>query len=272
MNLPNATPRAPLRAIARAAIALAAAGLAALLAGCATGPVPIDDSIHAVSQDSRVRYVVLHYTALPAAESLRVLSTGQVSVHYLITDSTPPHVYRLVPETRRAWHAGDSAWYGEISLNNTSVGIEIVNPGNSTGAWQPYTQGQIDTLIPLLRDIVQRNGIEAQNIVGHSDIAPQRKVDPGPLFPWRLLAQQGLGRWYDATAQAAALAQLQAEPLPDAAWFQQQLQRLGYDCPQDGQLTPATRRVIAAFQMHYRQSKYDGTPDAETAAIMMALK
>lgn len=262
----------PLRAASRAAAVLAAAGLALLLSGCATGPVPIDRSVRAVSQDSRVRYVVLHYTALPAAESLHVLATEGVSVHYLITDSSPPHVYQLVPETRRAWHAGDSSWYGEISINNSSVGIEIVNLGNTTGAWQPYTQGQIQTLILLLRDIVQRNGIEPQNIVGHSDIAPQRKVDPGPLFPWRLLARQGLGRWYDEAAETAALAQLQSGPLPDVAWFQQQLQRLGYDCPQDGQFTPATRRVIAAFQMHYRPSNYDGVPDAETATIMMAMK
>ncbi|HEY0296023.1 MAG TPA: N-acetylmuramoyl-L-alanine amidase [Bordetella sp.] len=246
--------------------------LAGLLAGCATGPVPIDDSIRAVGQDSRVRYVVLHYTDLPADASLRVLSQQQVSVHYLITDANPPHVYRLVPETRNAWHAGASSWYGEIELNNTSIGIEIVNLANSAGAWQPYTQGQIDTLLPLLRDIVQRHGIAPQNIVGHSDIAPQRKIDPGPLFPWRLLAQNGLGRWYDEAAQAAQLARLQNEPLPDVSWFQQQLQRLGYECPQDGQLTPATRRVIAAFQMHYRPSRYDGTPDAETAAIMIALK
>ncbi|MGN6578560.1 MAG: N-acetylmuramoyl-L-alanine amidase [Bordetella sp.] len=246
--------------------------MAILLSGCATDPVPIDRSVHAVSQDSRVRYVVLHYTALSAAESLRVLSTEDVSAHYLITDSSPPHVYQLVPETRRAWHAGESSWYGEISLNDSSVGIEIVNLGDSTGVWQPYTPEQIRMLIPLLRAIVRRNGIEPQNIVAHSDIAPQRKVDPGPLFPWHLLARQGLGRWYDAAAETAVLAQLRTEPLPDVGWFQQQLHRLGYDCPQDGQMTPATRRVIAAFQMHYRPSNYDGMPDAETAAIMMAMK
>jgi N-acetylmuramoyl-L-alanine amidase len=261
-----------LRNVARAAAAWIAPALAVLLSGCATGPVPIDRSIHAVAQDSRVRYVVLHYTALPDAESLRVLSTQDVSAHYLITDDKPPHVYQLVPETRRAWHAGDSSWYGEIALNDSSVGIEIVNLGNSTGDWQPFTRGQIRTLIALLRDIVRRNGIEPQNIVGHSDIAPQRKVDPGPLFPWRLLAQHGLGRWYDEAAEAATLAQLQAGPLPGVAWFQQQLQRLGYDCPQDGLLTPATQRVIAAFQMHYRPSNYDGMPDAQTAAIMMTMK
>ncbi|HEX7750702.1 MAG TPA: N-acetylmuramoyl-L-alanine amidase, partial [Bordetella sp.] len=154
----------------------------------------------------------------------------------------------------------------------SSVGIEIVNLGNSTGTWQPFTPGQIKMLIPLLRDIVQRNGVEPQNIVAHSDIAPQRKLDPGPLFPWHLLARQGLGRWYDEAVETAALAQLQTGPLPEASWFQQQLHRLGYDCPQDGQMTPATRRVIAAFQMHYRPSNYDGMPDAQTAAIMMAMK
>ena len=271
MAAPRSTRSFP--AARRALPAIALAGLAAMLAGCATkvGPITVDDSVQATGQSSRVRYLVLHYTGLPADSSLRVLSQQEVSAHYLVTDTTPPHVYQLVPESRSAWHTGVSYWYGQISLNATSIGIEIVNSGNEHGDWQPYTQAQIDTVIALVRDVAQRHGIEPRNIVGHSDIAPQRKIDPGPSFPWHELAQAGLGRWYDEAGAAAQLARLQNEPLPDVAWFQQQLQRLGYECPQDGELTPATRRVIAAFQMHYRPARYDGEPDAETAAIMLAM-
>ncbi|MFJ0855027.1 N-acetylmuramoyl-L-alanine amidase [Bordetella bronchiseptica] len=260
------------------------------LAGCAArGPagLDLDTSITAVSQSSRVRAVVLHYTSTGNENSLKILSERKVSAHYLITDTPRPRVYRLVDETRAAWHAGISAWYGQSTMNSTSIGIELVNPGWTNGEgnwtrgghgdtdsrhWAPYSDAQIETLIVLLRDIVARHGIAPENIVGHSDIAPQRKVDPGPLFPWQRLAQAGLGRWYDEAGAAAHLARLQAEGIPDIAWFQGQLARLGYATPQSGVLDTATHNVLAAFQMHYRPARHDGQPDAETAAIMLALR
>src|SRR5690606_18071269 len=101
--------------------------------------------------------------------------------------------------------------------------------------------------------------------------APQRKVDPGPLFPWAQLAKAGLGRWYDAPAVAAYTLELQRQGMPDTRWFQQQLERLGYQAPSSGVLDKATKNVIAAFQMHYRPERYDGMPDAQTAAILKAL-
>ena len=173
----------------------------AALAGCAQrGPagLNLDTSITAVSQSSRVRFVVLHYTSTDDALSMRLLSQGKVSAHYLI--DTPGRAYRLVDETRAAWHAGESAWYGLNAMNSTSIGIEIVNPGWTDGndgkpQWHAYGDRQIRTLTILLRDIIQRNGIAPENVVGHSDIAPQRKVDPGPLFPWKQLAAAGIGRW-----------------------------------------------------------------------------
>lgn len=242
------------------------------LAGCAArGPagLDLDTSITAVSQSSRVRAVVLHYTSTGNENSLKILSERKVSAHYLITDTPRPRVYRLVDETRAAWHASISAWYDQSTMNSTSIGIELVNPGWTNGEgnwtrgghgdtdsrhWAPYSDAQIETLIVLLRDIVARHGIAPENIVGHSDIAPQRKVDPGPLFPWQRLAQAGLGRWYDEAGAAAHLA------------------RLGYATPQSGVLDTATRNVLAAFQMHYRPARHDGQPDAETAAIMLALR
>ncbi|MBB1628996.1 N-acetylmuramoyl-L-alanine amidase [Achromobacter sp. UMC71] len=256
-----------------AAVLLAAAALA----GCAhRGPagLDLDTSVTAVSQSSRVRFVVLHYTSADDALSMRLLSQGKVSAHYLI--NTSGRTYRLVDETRAAWHAGESSWFGLNAMNSTSVGIEIVNLGWTDGddgkpQWHAYGDKQIRALTLLLRDVIQRNGIAPENVVGHSDIAPQRKVDPGPLFPWKQLAAAGIGRWYDEAGAASHLARLQIQGTPDAAWFQQQLQRLGYACPQNGTLDRATINVLAAFQMHYRPARHDGQPDAETAAIMLAM-
>ncbi|MFC4274982.1 N-acetylmuramoyl-L-alanine amidase [Achromobacter aloeverae] len=309
------------------------------LAGCARrwpAGLDVDTSISAVSQDSRVRFIVLHYTDGSEAASLRTLSRGDVSAHYLVSDEDTGagrvRVYNLVPEARNAWHAGDSSWFGRTALNNASIGIEITNggpipgsgslapprsatgqttggqpsleqpsvsrspprespfrqpsPGQPAGQppsmeqppawqppiWQPYTEAQIRAVILLVRDIAQRHGVRPENIVGHSDIAPQRKTDPGPLFPWRRLAQAGLGRWYDeAAAQAATRRYAIDGALPDASWFQDELARVGYDVPRTGAYDAATTRVIAAFQMHYRPARYDGVADAETAAILSVL-
>ncbi|WP_313622303.1 N-acetylmuramoyl-L-alanine amidase [Achromobacter sp.] len=250
---------------------------AAALAGCAArGPagLDLDTSITAVSQSSRVRSVVLHYTTVDDAKSLHLLSKGKVSAHYLV--DVDGRTYRLVDENRAAWHAGASSWYGNIAMNSTSIGIEIVNAGWTEGedgkpVWHAYDERQVRALTILLRDVIQRHAIAPENVVGHSDIAPQRKVDPGPLFPWKELASAGIGRWYDETGAAAHLARLQVEGTPDVAWFQKQLQRLGYTCPQDGVLDRTTINTLAAFQMHYRPTLHDGQPDAETAAIMLAM-
>ncbi|VXA99117.1 N-acetylmuramoyl-L-alanine amidase AmiD [Pseudomonas sp. 8AS] len=245
---------------------------ALLLAACSSGP-SINDSFSARSQSSRVQYIVLHYTSTDLAHSLALLTEGEVSSHYLI-DANPPTIYRLVDEDRRAWHAGDSAWQGRTWLNASTLGIELVNQGYAEGpngrAWQPYSEAQIDALIALLKDLVQRHQLPPDSIIGHSDIAPQRKVDPGPLFPWRRLAEAGLIRWPDAAAVAREQARF-ATALPDAAWFQAQLQRLGFVTPQSGVLDEATRNVLAALQMKYRPARYDGEPDAETAAILQVL-
>ena len=249
---------------------------AAALAGCATrGPagLDLDTSVNAVSQSSRVRHRdPLHHRRRRALHAVAI--KGKVSAHYLLSPAGRAH--RLVDETRAAWHAGNSSWYGITAMNSTSIGIELVNAGWTQGAdggrvWHAYDDRQIRALTILVRDLIQRHGVAPENVVGHSDIAPQRKVDPGPLFPWKQLAAAGIGRWYDEAGAAAQLARLQAEPLPAPAWFQQQLQRLGYASPQTGTLDRATINVLAAFQMHYRPARYDGQPDAETAAIMMAM-
>lgn len=243
-----------------------------LLAGCSTGLV-IDRNHPSANQDNRVQFVVLHYTSASTQRSLELLTRGEVSSHYLIGDQ-PPTVYQLVDESRRSWHAGESEWDGRTWLNSSSIGIEIVNPGyQDTPAgrvWYPYTEGQVQALIALLKDVVQRNGIAPRNIIGHSDIAPLRKMDPGPLFPWKRLADAGLGVWPNANAVARQKAYFDLNP-PSIAWYQQQLARFGYAVPQTGQLDVATRHVLAAFQMHFRPELYNGEPDAQSAAILQVL-
>ena len=246
--------------------------LITLLGGCASGP-RIDSSYTAIGQSSRVQYIILHYTSTDLPRSLRLLTEEEVSSHYLIGDA-PPTVYRLVDENRRAWHAGDSQWQGRTWLNGTSIGIELVNQGYYEGPagryWQPYAPAQIEALVELLEDIMQRHQLAPGSILGHSDVAPQRKVDPGPLFPWKRLADAGLLPWPDAHAVAQQQA-LFSKSLPTVAWFQQQLQRQGYLVPAHGELDQATRNVLAAFQMKYRPARYDGEPDAQTAAMLLVL-
>ena len=244
------------------------------LQGCSLYPTQeliIDRSIQAQSQNSRVEFIVLHYTATGWHSSLELLSRHNVSAHYLVTDETPPRIFQLVSEDRRAWHAGESQWYGRSYLNASSIGIEIVNRGAKDGVWAPYPPQQIATVAALVRDIAQRHQVKPQNIVGHSDVAPQRKLDPGPAFPWETLARAGIGRWFDSGEAHIHLAQFQNAP-PDMAWVQTQLDRLGYAVPRTGELDLATRNVIAAFQMHYRPARHDGNPDLDTLSILRALK
>lgn len=215
--------------------------------------------------------MVIHYTVADTAKSLEILSRRNVSSHYLITDDEPPAVYQLVDESRRAWHAGESEWYGRSDLNAASIGVEIVNSGPVDGGWQPYSEAQIQTLSLLLKDVVTRHQIHARNVVGHSDVAPQRKQDPGPAFPWKRLAHAGLGRWYDEAKAAGLAAQYGRHGLPPVGVIQEKLRRAGYAVPDTGMLDTATRRVLRAFQMHYRPALHDGEPDAETLAILDAL-
>ena len=136
--------------------------------------------------------------------------------------------------------------------------------------WQPWSEQQIDALVLLLKDIMQRHGLTAASVIGHSDIAPQRKVDPGPAFPWQRLAQEGLILWPEPQAVAIHLQNF-TQQLPSTLWFQQQLAKVGYAVPEHGEFDQATRNVVAAFQMKYRPDLYDGEPDAHTAAMLLAL-
>lgn len=256
-----------------AALLLAAcASVAPTPPGQAAAPGPhIDRSYTSQNQDSRALYIVLHYTVLDWEKSLKVLTTGgQVSAHYLVRDK-PVASYALVDENRRAWHAGLSYWAGNTNLNSASIGIEIVNPGfvdtPAGRVYAPFPQAQVDEVIALVRDIQQRHKVKPERILGHADIAPGRKQDPGPLFPWKQLADAGLIPWPDAPQ--VLLRTLEHEVAPrDAAWLQERLARIGYNLPRTGLLDGPTRDVISTFQMKYRPRDIGGLPDAETAALI----
>ncbi len=238
-------------------------------------PLPhIDRSYTSENQDSRALYIVLHYTVLNWEKSLKVLTTGgQVSAHYLVRDE-PVASYALVDENRRAWHAGASFWAGNQNLNSASIGIEIVNPGYTDTpmgrVYAPFPQAQVDEVIALVRDIQARQKVRPDRIIGHSDIAPGRKQDPGPAFPWKQLADAGLVPWPDPNL--VLIKRLEHEVAPQSvAWLQARLARIGYKTPQTGVLDEATRDVIATFQMHFRPSDIGGIPDPETAALIEAI-
>ncbi len=271
--------------VRRACVAASAAALA-LLAACASptlvdrGSYVADTSHPAKGADSRVRFLVMHYTESDDARALFVLTHDEVSAHYLVPSHPPrrngePVVLQLVPESERAWHAGVSDWQGTTELNAASIGIEIVNAGPldapADRTWQPYAPDQVEAVVKLAKDIVTRYRIPPTRVVAHSDIAPQRKIDPGPAFPWLTLYRAGIGAWPDAATVAARLAGRAPGDPADVRGLQLKLAHYGYDVATDGVLDARTRRVFAAFQMHFRAADYSGNPDAQTDAIAQAL-
>lgn len=259
---------------------------ALLLAGC-TGEKGIvekegyqlDTRRQAQAAYPRIKVLVIHYTADDFDSSLATLTDKQVSSHYLVPAVPPryngkPRIWQLVPEQELAWHAGISAWRGATRLNDTSIGIELENRGwqKSAGVkyFAPFEPAQIQALIPLAKDIIARYHIKPENVVAHADIAPQRKDDPGPLFPWQQLAQQGIGAWPDEQRVAFYLNRRPASEPVDPEIVLDLLSRYGYQVTPE--MTPAQKkRVIIAFQMHFRPQRWDGVADAQTEAIAEAL-
>jgi N-acetylmuramoyl-L-alanine amidase len=203
-----------------------------------------------------VTMLVLHYTGMPdAAGAIERLKdpSAKVSAHYLVAEDG--QILRLVAEEKRAWHAGRSWWRGVTDINSASIGIEIVNPGHEFG-YRPFPEEQIDALVPLVGDIVKRYGITRGNVVGHSDIAPQRKQDPGELFPWNRLARLRL-------ALPRPTRNLM-DPLWTDGGFLLALERFGYDV-RNG------KAAVTAFQRRFRPEQVDGVIDGECRAILLAL-
>ena len=231
--------------------------------------------IEAVSPNFNERTVppdmlVLHYTGMQSGpEALARLCDEQskVSSHYLVEEDG--RVFRLVPEERRAWHAGVSFWKGESDINGRSIGVEIVNPGHEFG-YRPFPAAQIAAVIELVADIRTRWSIEDSRIIGHSDVAPDRKQDPGELFPWKQLAQAGHGLWVEPDA-APGLPLSEGEEGAGVFALQAGFTRLGYDCAPSGKYDAHTTAVVRAFQRHWRQEQVDGIADGMTRARLIAL-
>lgn len=213
--------------------------------------------------DGVVDMLILHYTGMESAAAAldRLCSAeAKVSAHYLIDEDGT--VWRLVAEERRAWHAGVSSWRGRSDINSASIGIELVNPGHEFG-YRPFPEPQMAALEALGRDILPRHPILPWHVLGHSDVAPQRKTDPGELFDWPRLARAAIGLWPDFT--------LLPPPAATIAELQEQLAAIGYETPRTGVADAATAQVIAAFQRHFRPSCCDGKADRETRQRIAAL-
>jgi N-acetylmuramoyl-L-alanine amidase len=215
-------------------------------------PVIFTPSPNFDSRTGEVQHLVLHYTGMQtgAAAVERLCDpAAKVSSHYVVDEDGT--VYCLVEEQFRAWHAGISYWRGMQALNDSSIGIEIVNPGHEWG-YRAFPDAQIKAVLGLAQGILQRHPIPARNVVGHSDIAPDRKQDPGELFPWKYLARQGVGIWTDEFAPEGDIAA--------------DLAAIGYDT------SLPLPTVITAFQRHFLPSQVTGEADSATAARAAALR
>ncbi|MDP3382740.1 MAG: N-acetylmuramoyl-L-alanine amidase [Phenylobacterium sp.] len=214
--------------------------------------------------------LLLHYTGMESGEAAIARlrdPEAKVSSHYVVEEDG--RIFTLVAEERRAWHAGVSFWKGERDINGRSIGIEIVNPGHEFG-YRPFPEAQIAAVIALADDIRTRWMIADGDIIGHSDVAPNRKIDPGELFPWKTLAEAGHGLWVEPDAAPGAPLIEGAEGAGVFA-LQAGLTRLGYECPPSGQFDAATTTIVRAFQRHWRPHQVDGIADGETRARLIAL-
>lgn len=218
--------------------------------------------------------LVLHYTGMASGEAaLQRLRdpVAEVSAHYLVHENG--QVVQLVHEFRRAWHAGAGTWAGEDDLNSGSIGIEIVNGGHPFGL-PPYPDEQIEAVIRLSRDIVGRWAIRPERVLGHSDIAPARKEDPGEHFPWARLAAMGVGRWVEPAPDDG---DNPTEPLrlgacgASAAELNALLRSYGYTAGTGEEFDAATALSVTAFQRHFRPMRVDGVADPATIEVLRRL-
>ncbi len=232
-------------------------------------PSPNFDTRHAPPD-----MLVLHYTGMPTAQAAIARlrdPEARVSAHYVVDEDGA--ILKLVDEERRAWHAGQGVWQGETDCNAASIGIEIVNPGHEFG-YRDFPEAQVAAVIGLVADIRGRWTIPDVRIIAHSDLAPERKQDPGERFPWKRLAGEGHGLWFEpAPERIAAL----GAPLGvgdeglGIIVLRAGLHRLGYGVQPGGDYDEAVRLTVEAFQRHWRPAKVDGVADGETRATLMGV-
>lgn len=215
--------------------------------------------------------LIVHYTGMPeAGQALQWLCNpvSNVSSHYFVFENG--HILQLVPENRRAWHAGLSSWHGETDINSCSIGIEIANPGHP-GGMPAYPDVQMAATMALCRDICERWHIPPERVLAHSDVAPGRKIDPGESFPWAQLAEADLGLWVRPAPIRSGRFFGRGDSGAPVEALQAMFAMFGYGVPVTGDFCDRTEAVVAAFQRHWRQERVDGVADASTITTLRDL-
>jgi N-acetylmuramoyl-L-alanine amidase len=215
--------------------------------------------------------IVLHYTGMPEVEgAIAQLCTAgtEVSAHYIVLEDG--RIVQCVPEAKRAWHAGVSHWAGEEDINSCSIGIEIINRGHDWG-YPDYPLRQIAAAIALCRGIMLRRKVPSHRVLGHSDVAPSRKKDPGEKFPWHSLANSGVGHWVQPAPIVRGETLKLGSISDDVASMQTAFARYGYSIPTHGKYDGPTMEVVTAFQRHFRPARVDGVADRSTLTTLQAL-
>ena len=219
-------------------------------------------------RESAIDMIVLHYTGMKTGEDALARLTdpsAKVSSHYLVYEDG--RIDQLVPEARRAWHAGLSVWKGITDINSCSIGVEIVNPGQEHG-YRDFPDAQIVAVIALCRDIVARHKIPPARVLAHSDIAPQRKQDPGEKFPWGRLAASEVGLWVEPSPLREGTTLHPEDRGPQVAELQRALARFGYAADITNRYDKGTIEIVTAFQRHFRPARVDGLADRSTVATL----
>jgi N-acetylmuramoyl-L-alanine amidase len=215
--------------------------------------------------------LLLHYTGMTStAEAIERLCDplAKVSSHYVVEEDG--NIVQLVPEARRAWHAGQSSWEGVEDINSRSIGIEIGNPGHSYG-YPDFPEPQVAAVIALCRDLVERHRFRADRVLAHSDVAPLRKWDPGEKFPWERLHCAGVGAWVEPAPIVPGMVLALRDIGPEVAQLQSGLQVYGYGIKASGIYDELTLAVVVAFQRHFRPERVDGCADLSTIETLRSL-
>lgn len=260
--------------------------LVLLLSSCTSINYSVDSKkFSSIGQNERIKYIIIHYTATTDEVGLRALTQGNVSSHYLITSKDEEPIYNLVPLEKRAWHAGISSFGGRTNLNDTSIGIEITNKGVTSydetekqyGFFIPremyieFSEGQIKKLAHLLQGLISEYKIKPKDILGHSDIAPTRKIDPGAKFPWeRLYREYGIGAWYNEKDKIFFMNEKLYKVTP-VSEIKKELRKYGYKINDSDEWDEESKRVVYSFQAHFNPKGLSGEMDLETFAILKAL-
>ena len=248
------------------------------------GKFQVDSSSYvAIGKNERIQFIVVHYTAIDNAASIKELTTNKVSSHFLVLDEDDNKIYSLVPLEQRAWHAGASAFRGRTNINDTSVGIEIVSDGiakefiSDPNPYHPYDHYvdykpiQIEKVAQIIKYVAEKYNVPARNIVAHSDIAPSRKKDPGAKFPWKeLYDKYNIGAWYDEADKQEFMDEekFNATSIRE---IKDELRKYGYEINRFDEWDKESKDVVYAFQLHFNPKNATGEMDLETFAILKAL-